>query len=100
MPQQGPDLKDLFERMRRDARSGGGSATSLVDRIAAWSRRALVVCAVLLAVALVVLYWWFHPALNLQSPQVWSWILIIAVVADVGVMLIAVLNAMRTKLIK
>lgn len=100
MPQQGPDLKDLFERMRRDARSGGGSATSLVDRIAAWSRRALVVCAVLLAVALVVLYWWFHPAINLGSPRVWTWVCAIALVAILALAVAAARSIARAPLFK
>ena len=100
MPQQGPDLKDLFERMRRDARFGGGSATSLVDRIAAWSRRALVVCAVLLAVALVVLYWWFHPAINLGSPRVWTWVCAIALVAILALAVAAARSIARAPLFK
>ena len=55
MPQTGPDLRDL------------------VDRVARWSRRALAVAAVVAVVALAVCYWWFHPALNPGSPQVWTW---------------------------
>lgn len=55
MPQTGPDLRDL------------------VDRVTRWSRRALAVAAVVAVVALAVCYWWFHPALNPGSPQVWTW---------------------------
>ena len=53
----------------------------LLDRLAQWSKRALIVACIVLVVVLAASYWWFHPALNLQSPQVWSWILGIAAVA-------------------
>lgn len=74
MPTQGPDLKDLFDQIKREAGSGSGGSASFVDNLAKWSRRALIVAAVVLVVALVVCYWWFHPALNLGSPQVWTWL--------------------------
>lgn len=63
MPQTGPDLKDL------------------VGRLARWGRRALAIAAVVVVVALVACYWWFHPALNLGSPQVWAWVCAICVLA-------------------
>lgn len=50
------------------------------EHVAAWSRRALVLAAIVLLLALAGCYWWFHPALNLRSTQVWSWILLICVV--------------------
>ncbi len=34
----------------------------------------LVLLAVVAVVALVAAYWWFHPALNVQSPMVCTWI--------------------------
>ena len=76
MPTQGPDLKDLFDQIKREAGSGRrpGTSASFVDNLAKWSRRALIVAIVVLVVALAACYWWFHPALNLGSTQVWMWI--------------------------
>ena len=84
MPSNGFDFQSLFEQMRRAGEKGGGSSggsggaphpgTSLVDRIARWGRRALVVAVVVAVVALAACYWWFHPALNPGSPQVWTWV--------------------------
>ena len=52
-----------------------------VQTIAQWSRRAFIVLAIIAVIALAVGYWWFHPALNLRSPQVWSWILLMCFIA-------------------
>ena len=54
---------------------------SAADRMAAWSKRAVVVLAVVLLVALAVGYWWFHPAINLRSYDVWNVILLASVIA-------------------
>lgn len=74
MPTQGPDLKDLFDQIKREAGASSGTSASFVDNLAKWSRRALIVAIVVLVVALAACYWWFHPALNLGSTQVWMWI--------------------------
>ena len=82
MPGNGPDLNDLFEQFRRErGTKGAASGPSLVEQIAKWSRRALIIAAVVLVVALAAGYWWFHPSLNLQSPQVSVWIVGICLVA-------------------
>lgn len=65
--------------------TGGGDRpphhdSHLVDRLAQWSRRALVFVLVALVLVGIACYWWFHPALNFQSPRVWSWVLLAAVV--------------------
>ncbi|MDO4436987.1 MAG: Tat pathway signal sequence [Coriobacteriaceae bacterium] len=91
-PQGAEAPKTARERKRaaqaeRRARKGSGSANAgapvppFVQRLAQWSRRALVVAVVLLIVIGALCYWWFHPALNLQSPRVWSWIILAAIVA-------------------
>ena len=36
--------------------------------------------AVVLALALAACYWWFHPAINLGSRQVWTWIIAVAAI--------------------
>lgn len=68
--------------MRRDgdfgrAMDGVGSA---LDRLAAWGRRALVALGIACVVALLAGYWWFHPALNLRSHQVWNVIVVVCAV--------------------
>ncbi|HJA28146.1 MAG TPA: Tat pathway signal sequence [Candidatus Olsenella pullicola] len=101
MPAQGPDFKDLFEQLRRE--EGGTASTSgpsLVEQIAKWSRRALVVAAIVLVVALVACYWWFHPALNLGSQQVWTWICGIALLAILGLAVAAARSIERAPLLK
>ena len=65
-------------------------ASSLAEAIAQWSRRAFIALAIVLVIALVVGYWWFHPALNLRSPQVWTWILAISVVVIFALQVAAV----------
>ena len=55
-----------------------------LESIARWSRRALIVLAVVLALALAACYWWFHPAINLGSRQVWTWIIAVAALAAGG----------------
>ena len=82
MPQTGPDLK------------------SLVDVIARWSCRALAIAAAVLAVALVACYWWFHPALNLGSLQVWVWICAICAVAFLALGVAAARSARHAALLR
>lgn len=66
---------------RRGSRMRSGN--DLLDAIARWSKRALIIALIVLAVVLAASYWWFHPALNLQSPMVWSWIIFIALIVAV-----------------
>ena len=103
MPNQGPDLKDLFDMFNRGhAEKNTGSAArpgaSLADKMPQWSRRALVILAIVAVVVLGACYWWFHPALNLQSMQVWTWIIGICVVGLLALWVAAERNVMRSKL--
>ena len=70
-------------------------ARGFAEVIAQWSRRALIAVAIVAVIALAVGYWWFHPALNLRSPQVWSWILLICVAVIFALQIAAVRNAPR-----
>ena len=80
-------------RAKADSKSGRARVERPVppfmERLAQWSRRALIVALAVLVVAAVGCYWWFHPALNLQSPQVRSWIIMAAVVAFIGLKIAA-----------
>ena len=87
-------------RGARPPRGPERPARTWADTVAQWSRRALIALAVLLAIALVVGYWWFHPALNLRSPQVWSWILLICVAAIFALRVAAVRSAKRAGVLR
>lgn len=90
MSSDGPSLEELFEQLRANRshnRSHAGAShmprpgSSFIERLSRWSRRALIVLLVVLVVALAGCYWWFHPALNLGSIQVWIWVVGIALAA-------------------
>ena len=74
-----------------DGGKGGGTPQVNIDfsgafnKMAAWSKRALVILAVVLVAVLAFCYWWFHPAINLHSEGVWWWLLLFALVIAVGV---------------
>lgn len=82
---------DRHEGKHKKAKRGSSPHTGneFFDALARWSKRAFIVAAIVLIVALAASYWWFHPALNLQSPQVWSWIILIAVVVAVALKILS-----------
>lgn len=96
-PQSARARKKAAQAARRRAKAASKSNRARVERpvppfmerLAQWSRRALIVALVVLVVAAAGCYWWFHPALNLQSPQVWSWIIMASIVALVGLKIAA-----------
>ncbi len=102
MPSQGPSLKDLFDRLNQQGGSGGAQrpGTSFADRLPSWSRRALVVLALVAVLALAACYWWFHPSLNLQSMQVWTWICGICAAAILMLSVAAARSVTRARLYK
>lgn len=79
-------------------RHGRRTPNPIARRIAQWSRRAFIALAILLVASLVAGYWWFHPALNLQSPGVWMWILVIAMAAIFGFKVAALRSEKHEKL--
>lgn len=99
MTSQGPSLKDLFDRLGRQGAPGNAPRPggSFVDRLATWSRRALVLLAVVAVVALVAAYWWFHPALNVQSPMVCTWIVGICLLGLLALAVAAARRPLRAK---
>ena len=87
-----PDSSDDRHEGKHKKAKRGSSAhagNEFFDALARWSKRAFIVAAIVLIVALAASYWWFHPALNLQSPQVWSWIILIAVVVAVALKILS-----------
>lgn len=72
---------------------------SFVERMVQWSRRAFIALSVALVVVIAVSYWWFHPALNLHSPRVWSWIVVISLAAVVGLKVAALRSARHAALL-
>ena len=106
MPSEGPNLKDLFDQMRRGAEKNGGPGdiprpgSSLFDRLATWGKRALIVLAIAVVVALVACYWWFHPSLSLQSMQIWTWIVGICLVALLVLPVLAARSVKNAKLFR
>ena len=85
MPQGQSPFDQIFAEALRSRQSGGGApGKDPLESLAQWSRRALIVLAVVLVLALAACYWWFHPAINLGSRQVWTWIIAVAALAAGG----------------
>jgi predicted membrane protein len=62
----------------------------IMETIAMWSRRALIALAVVALLVLAGCYWWFHPAINLHSTQVWGWILLVCAVLIVALVVMGI----------
>ena len=71
------------------AGDGGGSGdeppqaefvSSLGDRMAAWSKRTLIVAIVVAIIVLLAAYWWFHPPISINSVDTW-WFVTIFILA-------------------
>ena len=80
----------------QDGRSQG---PGIMEQIATWSKRAFIVLAVVGVVALAFCYWWFHPAINLHSTQVWGWIILVALVAAAALWIAAIRHEDKKKLL-
>ena len=82
------------EKAARAGRGDGGRPMPpFMEKLAHWSRAALVIALIALAIGAVVAYWWFHPALNIHSPRVWSWIILAGIVAVVGLKIASLRSA-------
>lgn len=68
--------------------------------IASWSKRALIILAVVAVVALAGCYWWFHPSINLHREEVWFWIILVAVVVIVALLVAALKHKKHAKLFR
>lgn len=68
--------------------------------IAGWSKRALIILAVVALLALAGCYWWFHPSINLQREEVWFWIILVMAVVIVGLLVAAIKHPGKAKLLR
>ena len=84
---------------RRERVPEGRPVPPFMERMARWSRRAFVVLLVALVIALALSHWWFHPALNLHSPRVWSWVILASIFAVVGLKVAALRSARHATLL-
>ena len=88
IPMGGPSTQPGSDGAQGDGQHGGfggfggqdnrPQGPGIMEQIATWSKRAFIVLAVVGVVALAFCYWWFHPAINLHSTQVWGWIILVA----------------------
>lgn len=76
----------------------GRPVPPFMEKLAHWSRTALIVALIALGIAALVSYWWFHPALNIHSPRVWSWIILVAIFAVVALKVVALRSARHATL--
>ena len=74
--------------------------SEVLERMAEWSRKAFIVLGVVALVVLAGCYWWFHPAINLHSTQVWEWILLICAVAAVVLWVFSLRTQKHRKLLR
>ncbi|MEG0477054.1 MAG: Tat pathway signal sequence [Raoultibacter sp.] len=44
------------------------------DKIASWGKRALIIALIVALIVAAVAYWWFHPAINIQSTDTWFFV--------------------------
>lgn len=65
-----------------DKKSSSGSGKgnmpdfSIMESISSWGRRALIILAIVIIVAGLIAYWWFHPPINIHSTDTWYFVAI------------------------
>lgn len=109
IPMGGPSTQPGPDGAQGDGRHGGFGGfggqddrlqgPGIMEQIATWSKRAFIVLAVVGVVALAFCYWWFHPAINLHSTQVWGWIILVALVAAAALWIAAIRHEDKKKLL-
>ena len=50
---------------------------SFMDNLKAFSKKALVALGIIVVLALLVAYWWFHPPINIHSVDTWSFVAVV-----------------------
>ncbi len=109
IPMGGPSTQPGPDGAQGDGQHGGfggfggqdgrPQGPGIMEQIATWSKRAFIVLAVVGVVALAFCYWWFHPAINLHSTQVWGWIILVALVAAAALWIAAIRHEDKKKLL-
>lgn len=101
MPQGQSPFDQIFAEALRSRQSGGGApGKDPLESLAQWSRRALIVLAVVLVIVLAACYWWFHPAINLGSVQVWTWIIAVAAIVAASLWVASLRSSRRRTLLR
>ena len=101
MPQGQSPFDQIFAEVLRSRQSGGGApGKDPLESLAQWSRRALIVLAAVLVIVLAACYWWFHPAINLGSRQVWTWIIAVAALEAGGLWVASLRSSSRSALLR
>ena len=64
---------------QRKSGNGGGAMPKVhfIEDMAEWSKKRLVIAAIVAILALAAAYWWFHPPINIHSIDTWFVVLII-----------------------
>ena len=75
-PQQGPI--DWSEFIKQAQQSGAGADFNKIkSRFSHLKKRTIIIAAVVLVLVLALAYWWFHPAINIQSIDLWGFLVVI-----------------------
>lgn len=75
-PQQGPI--DWSEFIKQAQQSGAGADFNKIkSRFSHLKKRTIIIAAVVLVLVLALAYWWFHPAINIQSIDLWGFLIVI-----------------------
>ena len=73
-PQQGPI--DWSEFIKQAQQSGAGADFNKIkSRFSHLKKRTIIIAAVVLVLVLALAYWWFHPAINIQSIDLWGFLI-------------------------
>lgn len=109
IPMGGPSTQPGPDGAQGDGQHGGfggfggqdgrPQGPGIMEQIATWSKRAFIALAVVGVVALAFCYWWFHPAINLHSTQVWGWIILVALIAAAALWIAAIRHEDKKKLL-
>ena len=75
-----PFEKPSYNHKNKKGKGKGtdGPAATLIEDIAEWSKKRLILAIIIAVIVLAGAYWWFHPAINIHSADFWFPVLVIA----------------------
>ena len=75
-----PFEKPSYNHKNKKGKGKGtdGPAATLIEDIAEWSKKRLILASIIAVIVLAGAYWWFHPAINIHSADFWFPVLVIA----------------------